>query len=141
MGLESLPNYAAIRILRKGHEMATAASETEVLDWEGLKARCMNNVDLIGRVLAKFTNQLDADLAVLEGAVAAGNCPAVASVAHRIKGMSGSVKADSIHRLAAVAEENALRGATEALPEQLRQLRVDQERVAKLLTRVSSGSK
>jgi HPt (histidine-containing phosphotransfer) domain-containing protein len=120
-------------------QTAPSVMEGEVLDWEGLKTRCMGNVDLIGRVLTKFTTELDADLAALESAVAASNCSAVASVAHRIKGMSGSVKADSIHRLAAVAEEDALRGEADLLPERLRQLRNDQRRVAELLTRVSSG--
>ena len=39
----------------------------DVLDLEDLKARCLGNLDLVERVLDKFTGQLGRDLDDLEG--------------------------------------------------------------------------
>ena len=41
---------------------STCEHEDTVLDLEDLKARCLGNMDLVERVLSKFTSQLDQDL-------------------------------------------------------------------------------
>ena len=40
-----------------------------VIDLVALKARCLGNLDLVDRVLAKFTGQVDADLDELDRAI------------------------------------------------------------------------
>ena len=47
-----------------------AAEElSPVIDLAALKARCLGNLDLVDRILAKFTGQVDADLDELDRAI------------------------------------------------------------------------
>ena len=58
-----------------------------VIDLDALKARCLGNLELVDRVLAKFTGQVDADLDELDQAIHDRNPAKAAQLAHRIKGM------------------------------------------------------
>jgi HPt (histidine-containing phosphotransfer) domain-containing protein len=99
--------------------------EPNVFDVEALTARCLNNLNLVDRVLTKFTGQVDADLADLEQAIAVGNAPEVAKLAHRIKGMTASIEARAMCNSAARCERTALAAATDELPAILNALRND----------------
>lgn len=103
------------------------------IDLEGLKARCLGNLNLVERVLAKFATQLDADLAALEQAVQEGDVDSAALVAHRIKGMSANVEARDLFHSAMAIEKLAKEACVEAMPEQLARLHSDRERIAESL--------
>jgi HPt (histidine-containing phosphotransfer) domain-containing protein len=121
-----------VRASSAGAAMNEHAVETdrEVLDFESLKARCLGNLDLVERVLNKFTSQLDADLERLEQALLAHDTSAFASVAHRIKGMSANVEARCLHSRAVVAEECARHNHEEGLMDHLERMRDERSRLA-----------
>lgn len=111
------------------------AAEGEVLDFEDLKARCLGNLDLVERVLTKFTGQLDRDLDELEGAIRASDLPMAAQLAHRIKGIAASVAARPLFASAAVTEESAMEQKLDHLPEHLQRLKNDREKLVESLER------
>jgi HPt (histidine-containing phosphotransfer) domain-containing protein len=96
-----------------------------VIDFEALQQRCLGNLGLMERVLAKFLTQLDSDLLLLQSAVDEGNPIEAAEVAHRMKGTAGSVEAAQLHRDAAQFEEAALLERHDELPELLRSVQYD----------------
>jgi len=114
---------------------STCENQDAVLDLEDLKARCLGNMDLVERVLLKFTGQLDQDLDELEQAVGAGDAVRAAHLAHRIKGIAASVAARSLFDDAAIAEERALANGMAELPKDLNRLRSDRSRLAESLAR------
>lgn len=118
------------------------SGEPVVFDLEALKARCLNNLNLVDRVLTKFAVQVDADLVELERAVNAGNASDAAKMAHRIKGMTASIEARSMSEGAARCERTALAAATDELPGLLTRLRHDRDRLLETIaqTRCPSGS-
>jgi HPt (histidine-containing phosphotransfer) domain-containing protein len=104
-------------------------TDAATFDFEALKARCLNNMNLVERVLTKFEGQLDADLAALEEAIGAGNAPDVAKLSHRIKGMTASIEARSMCEKAARCERTALAAAVDELPGLLTELRQGRDRL------------
>lgn len=110
------------------------------IDLEALQARCLGNLDLVDRVLAKFTTQVDADLDELEQAIGAGNADQAANLAHRIKGIAGSVEARDLYADAALAEEIALEKRLGDLPDFLRRMRGDRTEVTLCLKRAARQS-
>ncbi len=103
---------------------------TDVLDLDSLKMRCLGNIDLVERVLSKFTGQLDQDLEALEEAIRTCNAEQAAHLAHRIKGIAASVSAQSLFNNAATTEQRALDRNVSELPDQLDLLRRDRSRLA-----------
>ena len=89
-------------------QSATKRETTGVIDLESLEERCLGNVQLVERVLNKFTAQLEADLATLEEALEASDAETFRAIAHRLKGMSANVEAWPLHACAKEAEEVAL---------------------------------
>src|SRR5689334_10507171 len=59
------------------------------VDLMALLARCMGNMNLIVRVLARFRDTGCADLEQLAGAIDRHDFAAVAEIAHRLKGAAG----------------------------------------------------
>jgi HPt (histidine-containing phosphotransfer) domain-containing protein len=100
------------------------------LDIQALEVRCLGRLDLVERVLQTFNDQLDADLAKLEQALAAGNIDEFTLVAHRIKGMSANTEARELAREAAITEQKARDGAFVELPEHVERLRTNRARIA-----------
>jgi HPt (histidine-containing phosphotransfer) domain-containing protein len=124
LGLETAILGRAIH--KYGAIMNESASELEtVINFEALEQRCLGNLGLMERVLAKFLNQLEADLLLLERAVEEGNAIDAAEIAHRMKGTAGSVEAPQLHRDAAQCEQAALLERHEELPELLRNIQFD----------------
>lgn len=109
-----------------------------VIDLEGLKARCLGNLNLVERVLAKFATQLDTDLAALEQAVLAGDTDSAALVAHRIKGMSANVEARDLFHSATAVERLAKDACVAELPQQLERMQHDRRRIAESLREPSA---
>jgi HPt (histidine-containing phosphotransfer) domain-containing protein len=119
---------------------ATLNEQPCVVDLEALKSRCLGNLNLVGRVLTKFTAQLDADLAELARALLSNDAQAFALVAHRIKGMSANVEARELSQYAAKAEQCALLQDVNELPAYLAQLQQERARVNQSLLSVKIGS-
>ena len=114
--------------------------ESLPIDLEALQTRCLGNLDLVDRVLAKFTTQVDSDLDDLERAIEAGNAEQAAQLAHRIKGIAGSVEARDLYADAALAEEIALEKRLGDLPDFLKRMRGDRTQVSSCIKRVSRQS-
>ncbi|HTQ40883.1 MAG TPA: Hpt domain-containing protein [Pirellulales bacterium] len=103
------------------------------LDLEALKERCLGNLALVERVLAKFTKQLDTDLAELERAIQTRDATQAAQVAHRIKGTAGSVAARNLYENAFRAEQRALDMQLAELPRDLERMRCDRTQLLKTI--------
>jgi HPt (histidine-containing phosphotransfer) domain-containing protein len=106
---------------------------SEILDWDGLCTRCMDNLDLVQRVLARFQEQLPGELLELESALERGDAQHVASVAHRIKGTSASVSATSLQKAAEQVEELGRAGRLVELPARLIAMQSEWTRISKSL--------
>jgi HPt (histidine-containing phosphotransfer) domain-containing protein len=134
----------AERLKGKAMNKQTAGNDSQIMDLEMLKARCLGNLDLVDRVLKKFATQLDSDLVELEQALDAGDTRTLASVAHRIKGMSANVEAWPLHGTAVAAERSARENQLAQLPDQLDRLRQERARLTEslpeLLVQVSGQS-
>jgi HPt (histidine-containing phosphotransfer) domain-containing protein len=107
-----------------------ANGDGPIMDLESLKGRCLGNLDLVERVIQKFASQLDHDLEELERALLAQDADTLASVAHRVKGMSANVEAWPLHTSAVKVERCALQRQFAELKDQLASLREERERLA-----------
>src|SRR5262245_30442078 len=101
----------------------------DAIELGSLKTRLLGNLQLVERVLGKFSAQLDADLATLDGALECHDAGAFCAAAHRLKGMSANVEAWPLHDCAREAEELAqgedlaeLAGVLEKLHEMRQQI-------------------
>jgi HPt (histidine-containing phosphotransfer) domain-containing protein len=102
--------------------VVTAADAT-ALDYPALVARCMGNLGLVQRVLAKFRHAFQADLAELEHVAGEGNREDLARVAHRMKGTLANVAAKRLELVAAGIEEAARSDRYAEVPPRLDELR------------------
>jgi HPt (histidine-containing phosphotransfer) domain-containing protein len=66
--------------------------------------RCLGNIKLVERVLAKFRETGSADLEQLEHALEQLDLPAVVEIAHRFKGAASNVSALGLYELAVQIE-------------------------------------
>ena len=94
-----------------------------VVDVRGLLERCLGNLDLAERVLARFEERFDEDLSQLEEAVRAENAEAVARIAHRLKGASANTGARRLAQRAAGIEELARRRVLPDIASQMEAIR------------------
>jgi two-component system sensor histidine kinase/response regulator len=89
-----------------------------VVDYDALVDRCMGNVPLTERLVAKFRIQAEADLNALRDAIASGDKDTTAFHAHRMKGAAANLSAEAIRSAAAAIESKAknddMSGAAEA---------------------------
>jgi two-component system sensor histidine kinase/response regulator len=90
----------------------------EVIDYDALVDRCMGNVPLAERLVAKFRTQAEADLNALRDAIASGDKDNTAFHAHRMKGAAANLSAEKIRSAAAIVDSKAksgdMSGAAEA---------------------------
>jgi len=80
------------------------SSGSEVVNYQELVQRCLGNLALAERLLAKFQDRFEADLKELEKLVLARRGGEVAQVAHRMKGAAASMSASRLRELAARIE-------------------------------------
>ena len=95
---------------------------------EDLLARCLGNSDFVQRVLRKFQERCDEDLAALEQALINADTELVARLAHRLKGASANASALRLREHAAAIEDAARRRALGAIPQRLDELRHEWDR-------------
>jgi HPt (histidine-containing phosphotransfer) domain-containing protein len=107
--------------------------EAAVVDLSDLVDRCMGNLALVERIVAKIETNFDSDLAQLEAAILDQNNAATASVAHRLKGASANVSAQRLRWCAEKAETLARQGCLSELGTAIQSLRSERSRFNKTL--------
>jgi len=111
-------------------------------DVEDLLTRCLGKIDFAQRVLARFQERCEQDLADLEQAMAAGQSRTVADLAHRIKGASANAGAPGMRALAAQIEDAAGQCPAEQASAQLAKLKSEWSRfIAAARPFVTTGEK
>jgi HPt (histidine-containing phosphotransfer) domain-containing protein len=103
--------------------------ESAPIDVRELLDRCMGNIDLAERVLAKLQSQFLEDIAGLERALSKKDGKLVASIAHRLKGSSANVAAHDLQKCAAEIEELARNALLDDLPSHFAQLQTQWLRI------------
>lgn len=93
-----------------------------------LSGRCMGNAQIASMLLDKFEKQLNADVGVMQGLLAAGDCAQLAKTVHALKGAAGAVAAPGVHAVAAELEGLARAQRLEEAAASLKQLRAEVER-------------
>jgi HPt (histidine-containing phosphotransfer) domain-containing protein len=121
-------------------DQSVQQADQATLDLEALKARCMGNLALVERVLAKFTGQLDNDLDAFERAIETDNAEQAAQLAHRIKGTAGSVAAGHLYLNASLAEQRAQVKQVAELSSDLARMRNDRLELAETIERLKQGA-
>lgn len=110
-----------------------------VLDVEDLFARCLGNADFVWRVLDKFQERCEEDLAAMERACLEGDVDALARLAHRLKGASANASALRLREHAAEIEHAARRQALAAIPPRLEDLKRESSRFAAAVSRLDAS--
>jgi HPt (histidine-containing phosphotransfer) domain-containing protein len=100
---------------------------SDVLDLEGLRSRCMGNIDLVERVLNTFQQRIPEEMAAMESAFQQNDAEQVARVAHRVKGCSASMSAGRLAQAAAEIEEAARGGRVTEVPANIQHLHQEWE--------------
>jgi HPt (histidine-containing phosphotransfer) domain-containing protein len=95
----------------------------DVFDLKELMARCLGNLDLVGRALAKFHSRLDGELSELERAAQSQDFDTLALVAHRLKGTAANMAAHALRDRAAGLEEAVRNRRVDEIAAHLEQLR------------------
>ncbi|MCX5752943.1 MAG: ATP-binding protein, partial [Candidatus Krumholzibacteria bacterium] len=90
--------------------LAPREPDDVAVDYDALVERCMGNVPLAQRLVAKFRTQVEADLDALRAAIASGNVEQTAFHAHRMKGAAANLSAEGIRNAAAIIESKAKSG-------------------------------
>ena len=116
-------------------EQQTQETEQTALDLAALKERCMGNLALVERILAKVAGQLDADLSALERAIESRNAEQAAKLAHRIKGTAGSISARHLYLHATLAEQRAHDQPLDDLAIDLARMRSDRLEIVEAIER------
>jgi HPt (histidine-containing phosphotransfer) domain-containing protein len=116
-------------------EQQTEQTVHTALDLAALKERCMGNLALVERILAKVAGQLDTDLNALERAIETHNAEQAAKMAHRIKGTAGSVSARHLYLHATLAEQRAHDKPLDDLTVDLARMRNDRLEIVEAIER------
>lgn len=103
----------------------------EILDYEALLDRCLGNIDLAGRLLAKCETCLSKEIEVLEKALTSQNAEQVARAAHRLKGATANISAHGLSRVAEEIECFGKMGCISDLSAHLERLHREWERFQK----------
>lgn len=82
-------------------------SADELLNPQVLVERCMGNLSLAQRLLARFADSGRQDCDQLEAALRAGDLSSLATVAHRLKGSSATIGSNHMAQLASLIEQES----------------------------------
>jgi len=104
-------------------------SDATPIDLTALQTLAQGDAEFVNELLALFVENADATLRDIAGALATGDFAAIGRGAHRIKGASAELRADSTCRVAAMLETAANSGRNEQLQQLADQLRSEVGRV------------
>lgn len=107
--------------------------ESPVFNQQELISRCLDNWELVDRILAKFLSRFEEDFVEMNRAVTTGDAQIIVRVAHRLKGASATTAAIRIRDAAGRIEELASHGLLNEIPDRLRELRQEGNRFAETL--------
>lgn len=110
----------------------------DVLDVDDLLARCLGNVEFAERILGKFQERCDEDVAALERAVFDCDSEAVARLAHRLKGASANASALGLRRHASEIERAARHDAFDDVPASMESLKQEWTRFSEVVSQLGS---
>jgi cyclic di-GMP phosphodiesterase len=96
-----------------------------VVNRKELLERCMGNLDIAERMLQAFEESFPKELVELEEALKLENVEELARAAHRVRGSSANVAAESMHQAAAKIEELCRAGHADEIPAQVDRLRCE----------------
>jgi HPt (histidine-containing phosphotransfer) domain-containing protein len=114
--------------------------ELAVFDGDQLLQRCMGNLELAERVLAKFKERFGEDWAELERGVDAADTVQIARVAHRLKGASANIGAGGMRQRAAAIEQLGRAGRLSQIPSCMEQLLGEWTRLVDSLSSLESSA-
>ena len=102
------------------------------VNYASLLQRCLNKAELATRLLGKFVQQAEQDVAAIGTAVQHNDLVALAAVAHRLKGASANVAAEPLRLLATTLEGCGRRGNVAVARPLLPQLQLELLRLKQL---------
>jgi HPt (histidine-containing phosphotransfer) domain-containing protein len=95
---------------------SAALPPSDIFDLEGLRNRCMGDLNLAHNVLKIFQERMPVELKTIEDALQRQDVELVARVAHRIRGTSASISAASLARAAEEIESAGRQGRVDDIP-------------------------
>jgi len=105
------------------------------IDVDALQRRCLGDADFARRMLDRFKERIDDDVAALAGHVSDGNAHAAAQAAHALKGLAANMSAQSLEREAAELENLCRREELSAAVDRLDPLHREAQRCREFLDR------
>jgi two-component system sensor histidine kinase EvgS len=114
--------------------MTSSEPENRPLDFDELTDRCLGRLDLVDRVLERFHDSVDDELAHLEEALLRANADEIASHAHRIKGTSKTLAAHRLQECAERLEASATAGQLEGMEESIKDMKHEYARIAEAIS-------
>ena len=115
-------------------------TEGALLDWDGLRSRCLGRADLVDRVLGRFHESLEHDLQLLECAAEELDSERIAHWAHRLKGTAMTVSATGVQSRAERLERLLSRGTEQQVRECLVDLKTQCTSLSEMIQGHLSGA-
>lgn len=98
----------------KAHEPVNHGQENSQIDWTALHARYQERPIFVAKLARTMLDSHAQTPARLRSMAAQGDLPAIAFIAHNLKGVAGSLMASNMQKLASAAESAARKGETGA---------------------------
>jgi signal transduction histidine kinase/CheY-like chemotaxis protein len=124
-----------IRTITTASLPAALPDEAPPLDLAELRDRCLGNDELVQQVLASLGRDLPRQVAQLEAKAAAADISGIASAAHAIKGVAGTVAARTLEEAAAALDAAAADGTAHDFAAHIETLRTEADRITLWLRR------
>ena len=110
----------------------------ESVNLEHIREATMGDDEFLAELIDLFLNDTPAQLEALRNAVGTGDAEGVASAAHRLKGSSGNMGAESLSALCLHVEKSSNGNQLEGLPQLVEQVDEEFDQVRKILTSLRS---
>ncbi|NMB86847.1 MAG: response regulator [Chloroflexi bacterium] len=94
----------------------------EIIQFEALCHRVMNDREMAYRLLQRASDRLPADLAEIQLAILRADAPAARSIAHKLKGTAGTLNAEPLRQACERLESACISAEPRALPEYFQNL-------------------
>lgn len=117
------------------------AIDATALDVDALMKRCLGRIDLVEKVLGRFAEEFTDELEALEQALANEDFEAIGTIAHRVKGASLTVSANTLSERAAALEKAVNDAQTNGLKDGVDQMRSEWNRVQDQLSLIDTETK
>jgi HPt (histidine-containing phosphotransfer) domain-containing protein len=92
------------------------ASDAEALDYQAVVARCMGQHELANRLIGKFLDNLDEEIARIKRLLHKQDWTRASQAAHKVKGAAAVLEAKRLRACLEDLERNLRQGATVDVP-------------------------